>query len=83
MTEQQTIVIATINGERIQVDLASTDKHAYQDLKEKIGYLGRGTYYIVDGAVQRDATDLIHFWKWKKKRALAVKNITANGWGFI
>jgi len=64
--EKKTIVKATINGKVVTIDLAhSKDKNAYNDIKDKIEYLGEGLYHSYDGFPATDK-NLTHFWRFKK-----------------
>ena len=47
-------------------DLAAGDKNAYQDIKHKLIYLGKGTHYSCNGILQKDSLEG-HFWIWKKE----------------
>ncbi len=68
---KKTIVKAAINNRIVLVDLASDNRDAYQDLAERIKYLGSGIYYSYtsDGIESFDSDPrLMHFWSWKSTK---------------
>ncbi len=59
---KKTIVRAKIKGKIVIIDLASKDRNAYSDIKRRIKYLGKGTYYSYNDVQSKDK-ELTHFWE--------------------
>lgn len=59
------IVKAIIKNKIVKIDLAADNINDYQDIKEKIKYLGSGLYHSYNGVRASDNT-ITHFWKFKK-----------------
>lgn len=63
MNEFEHITVrAKINGEIMKIDFCDTERDAYQDMGDKIEYLGRGKYYSYNDSRAKDK-NLYHFWK--------------------
>lgn len=57
-------VKAKIRGKIVIIELASNDRWAYRDIKDKITYLGCGLYYSYNDVKATDKQKT-HFWKFK------------------
>lgn len=62
--EPKAIVKAEIKGKIVTIDLASENRNAYQDMKDRIEYLGSGLYYSYNDTKASDKK-ATHFWKWR------------------
>ncbi len=72
------VVKVSINNKIFQIDLASESRDAYDDMNDKITYLGRGLYFSINGVRNRDPK-YTHFWKFKKEKNKTMKKITVGG----
>ena len=52
-----------LDGQEYQYDLCSSNRHAYQDMKN-LEYLGFGRVTTIDGVVQTGSfSDNLHYWR--------------------
>lgn len=65
--ERKVIIKASINNRIVEINLASTERDAYDDMKDKITYLGRGIYHSYNGVPAKDK-EYHHFWKFRDKK---------------